>query len=303
MFQNFHFSIDIRLKICFLFIFFCVNCEVYYDMSEDLITELYSKYKEAVADDDSSPSLRRLFKHNKEYNIHVNKLKEVNGYKKHNLIIRQQDNSRANPIIYINNPVESKIPNAYLTLEEFKKVLVNRVKPKIRDELDIVTKMTKKYENSSNRTSVRNITNKIPGKLSNDNLTTENTRTDIVTKTHKIYENVTLPTKNYMTTQQNDETTVINTKIREQNDNIKFEELTNITVENRSDTTFKTTESINKSIEKNFNNEDNEAKGLSEEENYEESSVDQEITTFLTTKSTTVKTTLGRPLVFMGGYN
>lgn len=40
--------------------------------------------------------------------------------------LRSSDDNH-NPLIYINNPVESKIPNAFLTLEEFKEVLTNRI--------------------------------------------------------------------------------------------------------------------------------------------------------------------------------
>ncbi|KPJ13457.1 Cardio acceleratory peptide 2b [Papilio machaon] len=42
-------------------------------------------------------------------------------------MIKEEVKSEKNPLIYINNPVESKFPNAYLTLEEFKQALTNRI--------------------------------------------------------------------------------------------------------------------------------------------------------------------------------
>ncbi|CAK1542575.1 unnamed protein product [Leptosia nina] len=70
--------------------------------------------------------LRRQYDRNRQFEIHIKKLKEVNGFKQHNLMIKGQVRSD-NPFIYINNPVESKIPHAYLTLEEFKEALTKRV--------------------------------------------------------------------------------------------------------------------------------------------------------------------------------
>ncbi|XP_068623176.1 uncharacterized protein [Battus philenor] len=96
------------------------------NVPEDLLSELYSKYKEAV-EDDSVDSTRRVFSQNRYYNIHIKKLKEVNGLKYHNLMIKEESRNEKNPLIYIDNPVESKVPNAYLTLEEFKEILTNRV--------------------------------------------------------------------------------------------------------------------------------------------------------------------------------
>lgn len=45
--------------------------------------------------------------------------------KRHNLIVKADTD--VNPLIYVNNPVETKIPNAYLSLEEFKELLTGRV--------------------------------------------------------------------------------------------------------------------------------------------------------------------------------
>lgn len=38
-----------------------------------------------------------------------------------------KESNASNPLIYINNPVETKVPHAYLTFEEFKKELTDRV--------------------------------------------------------------------------------------------------------------------------------------------------------------------------------
>ncbi|CAH0719054.1 unnamed protein product, partial [Brenthis ino] len=96
------------------------------NIPEDIVEELYLKYKEA-AYDRGNISLRRLFKNNKQYEVHVKKLKEVNGFKTHNLMIKESLRTDSSSLIYINNPVESKIPRAYLTLEEFKNILTDRV--------------------------------------------------------------------------------------------------------------------------------------------------------------------------------
>lgn len=84
--------------------------------------------------DKTNISSRRIFKNDKQYEIHIKKLKEVNGFKVHNLIVKESLRTGPDPFIYINNPVESKIPKAFLTLEEFKNVLTNRIM-KQRDEL------------------------------------------------------------------------------------------------------------------------------------------------------------------------
>ncbi|XP_050355619.1 uncharacterized protein LOC126776830 isoform X2 [Nymphalis io] len=61
-----------------------------------------------------------------------------------------QENLRTNsePLIYINNPVESKIPKAYLSLEEFKNILTDRVmtqRKKLTTKQNM--KLLKKYSN------------------------------------------------------------------------------------------------------------------------------------------------------------
>lgn len=60
----------------------------------------------------------------------MSKLKDVNGYKAHNLQIIKPGRNGDNDLIYIVNPLESKVPRAYLTLNEFKDALTNRVRNK-----------------------------------------------------------------------------------------------------------------------------------------------------------------------------
>ncbi|CAF4840308.1 unnamed protein product [Pieris macdunnoughi] len=138
------------------------------DLSDTIINDLYKKYMEALNRDGDLVILRRQFDQNQLFEIHVKKLKEVNGYKLHNLMIKGKVRS-GSPFIYINNPVESKMPNAYLTLEEFKEALTKRVQKHKKTTLNFVdvfftTKKpnTRLHVNSStilkNATNVLNIT-------------------------------------------------------------------------------------------------------------------------------------------------
>ncbi|RVE53038.1 hypothetical protein evm_002336 [Chilo suppressalis] len=104
------------------------------DLDESVIPDLYKKYLEAVnnnfTDTDQNVMLsRRLLKNDKYYSVHVKKLKDVNGFKTHNLVIKGTTRSN-DTVIYINNPVESKIPNSFLTIEEFKRLLIERIDSK-----------------------------------------------------------------------------------------------------------------------------------------------------------------------------
>lgn len=56
----------------------------------------------------------------------MQKLKEVNGLKTHNLKVEENDALRSGPIVYINNPVEAKLPNAYMTIDQFKNTMLDR---------------------------------------------------------------------------------------------------------------------------------------------------------------------------------
>lgn len=67
---------------------------------------------------------RQLHLLNREFDIHVRNLKLVNGFKAHNLVIKE--NTDTGPLIYIDNPLESRVPHAYLSLDEFRKELEKR---------------------------------------------------------------------------------------------------------------------------------------------------------------------------------
>ncbi|XP_045505010.1 uncharacterized protein LOC123701551 [Colias croceus] len=137
-------------------------------LSERLINDLYQKYKEAVSNDADIVILRRLFDHNRLFEIHIKKLKEVNGLKQHNLMIKGNPRSGNNPFIYINNPVESKLPNAYLTLEEFKEALTKRVE-KQREKL---TTKARRIEYLDVDKMKRAYTKKVPRTTYEDSLQT-----------------------------------------------------------------------------------------------------------------------------------
>lgn len=68
--------------------------------------------------------------------------------------LRSSDGNH-NPLIYINNPVESKIPNAFLTLEEFKEVLTNRILLQ-RNELTTGKHLNILFQNLKPTTSIGN---------------------------------------------------------------------------------------------------------------------------------------------------
>lgn len=67
---------------------------------------------------------RQLRLLNREFDIHVRKLKLVNGFKAHNLEIKEKTDT--GPLIYIDNPLESRVSHAYMSLEEFRKELEKR---------------------------------------------------------------------------------------------------------------------------------------------------------------------------------
>ncbi|PZC81311.1 hypothetical protein B5X24_HaOG212923 [Helicoverpa armigera] len=68
----------------------------------------------------------------KSYALHVKKLKEVNGLKRHNLKVEGMG-LRSHPIVYINNPVESAVPNAYLTIDQFKNAMIHKAEDKKKE--------------------------------------------------------------------------------------------------------------------------------------------------------------------------
>lgn len=153
-------------------------------------------------------SSRRLFTQNRQYKIHVKKLKQVNGFKRHNLLIKEVK-SENNPLIYINNPVESKIPNAYLTLEEFKQALTNRILTQrettkiihLQMTKELKTRLISKKHSKITITTKNNITPKpmFISKLST-NLTSEN-----LTNSTKTFTSSNVP--NWSTTYKIDDQT------------------------------------------------------------------------------------------------
>lgn len=93
---------------------------------------------------DKNALTRRLMNDNNQYELHINKLREVNGIKTHNVLIArtsETDESR----IYINNPVESHIPYTFLTQEQFKQHLMDSIKKQQKEFSEM------KLKNSLNR--------------------------------------------------------------------------------------------------------------------------------------------------------
>lgn len=67
-------------------------------------------------------------------------------------MIKESLRTGSSPLIYINNPVESKIPNAFLSEEEFKRVLTDRVLSQRKTILDKNSTATLKSKISTKRT-------------------------------------------------------------------------------------------------------------------------------------------------------
>ncbi|XP_046970810.1 uncharacterized protein LOC124537894 [Vanessa cardui] len=143
------FNIKSIIFLTFLFLYVACDKNKINLVPEDVISDLYLKYKEAITDNYNMSS-RRLFKNNRQYEIHVKKLKDVNGFKIHNLVVKEHIRTASDPLIYINNPVESKIPKAYLSLDEFKNILINRVMSQ-RNELTTKQKTIKIKSNRNIR--------------------------------------------------------------------------------------------------------------------------------------------------------
>ncbi|XP_047998290.1 uncharacterized protein LOC125235750 [Leguminivora glycinivorella] len=92
----------------------------------DNITKLYEIVSGAIKNgtDLKAPHLtRRFFVNDSVYEIHLKKLKNVNGIKIHNIAITRSGPD-INSTIYINNPLEAKFPHPFMSLEEFKNTLV-----------------------------------------------------------------------------------------------------------------------------------------------------------------------------------
>ncbi|CAH2055751.1 unnamed protein product, partial [Iphiclides podalirius] len=266
-------------------------------ISDDLISELYSKYKEAV-EDDSTVTTRRIHTRNHHFKIHIKKLKAVNGLKLHNLMIKEEAASETNPLIYIDNPVESKIPNAYLTLEEFKKALTNRIMSQ-REELTIVSNyalrtpkvvqtIPRKWSDKNNKTLVL-INKKTPSTKSIQQ--TKNLMKTSIEGTNK-WEG----TNNFVTQQIENVTSILQVNQTTQS----LERSTDSTTEliSKETSTESTSEvSLTSLILESSTMTTTTTEFITEVTSKESSRIDKEVT-----KTTTRRTrrTLGRPLVFMG---
>ncbi|CAB3232158.1 unnamed protein product [Arctia plantaginis] len=77
------------------------------------------------------------------YELHINKLKEVNGIKAHNVLVTRTSETDES-LIYINNPVECSIPNTFLTQEQFKTHLINNIK---KQQIEFEQQKLKKHLN------------------------------------------------------------------------------------------------------------------------------------------------------------
>lgn len=87
------------------------------------MTNLYCINLDIFVDADTD---RRYYKSNRQYILHLQRLREVNGLKTHNLE-GLNEGSHESPVVYINNPVESRIPHPYLTVDQYKDAMINRV--------------------------------------------------------------------------------------------------------------------------------------------------------------------------------
>ncbi|XP_063895483.1 uncharacterized protein LOC135118167 [Helicoverpa armigera] len=96
-----------------------------------LVDGLYSLYKDSFQNGKVYQT-RRMLINDKSYALHVKKLKEVNGLKRHNLKVEGMG-LRSHPIVYINNPVESAVPNAYLTIDQFKNAMIHKAEDKKKE--------------------------------------------------------------------------------------------------------------------------------------------------------------------------
>ncbi|KAH9644431.1 hypothetical protein HF086_000682, partial [Spodoptera exigua] len=110
------------------------------NLLEPLINELYLLYKDAY-ETEKTYVTRRFFTNFNHYTLHVEKLKEVNGWKHHNLKIESKA-PWGEPVIYINNPVECRMPNAFITKEQFKKTMLDRIEKQkkefSKDTIDLI---------------------------------------------------------------------------------------------------------------------------------------------------------------------
>ncbi|XP_063622979.1 location of vulva defective 1-like [Cydia splendana] len=117
------------LHKCFVIFFILKCCRADENLGwGENITKLYELISSAVKDgiDLKTPQLtRRIFVNDSLYQVHLNKLKDVNGFKMHNIVIKRSGPD-INSTIYINNPLEAKFPHPFISLEEFKNTLVQQ---------------------------------------------------------------------------------------------------------------------------------------------------------------------------------
>ncbi|XP_022823422.1 uncharacterized protein LOC111354294 [Spodoptera litura] len=112
-----------------------------------MINELYLLYKDAY-ENEKTYVTRRFFTNHNHYTLHVQKLKEVNGWKTHNLKV-ESNVPWGKPVVYINNPVECHMPNAFFSREQFQKIMLSRIEEQkkrfSKDNIDLI-KANKYFE-------------------------------------------------------------------------------------------------------------------------------------------------------------
>ncbi|XP_063537814.1 probable serine/threonine-protein kinase nek3 [Cydia strobilella] len=117
------------LHKCFVIFFILKCCRADENLGwGENITKLYELISSAVKDgiDLKTPQLtRRISVNDSLYQVHLSKLKDVNGIKMHNIVIKRSGPD-INSTIYINNPLEAKLPHPFMSFEEFKNTLVQQ---------------------------------------------------------------------------------------------------------------------------------------------------------------------------------
>ncbi|KAG7304895.1 hypothetical protein JYU34_010290 [Plutella xylostella] len=120
------------------------------DVNHDLADKPDDDYVEAV--NGTTDSSRRNINVDK-FGMHVQKLKAVNGLKMHNLNIHKGLRGNDDKLIYINNPLESHIPNAFISIDEYKKIMADKLrkeKDSVGKPMHTVTRKTTKHRIKSN---------------------------------------------------------------------------------------------------------------------------------------------------------
>ncbi|XP_030027341.1 uncharacterized protein LOC115445234 [Manduca sexta] len=331
---------ELKMTHCFVlivFIFLISSAFRVENIPQDVIPVLYKEYKEAVdnAINDNTMSLRRIFKNNKEYKIHVKKLREVNGFKRHNLLLGSELPGKS--LIYVNNPVEIKIPHAYLSLEEFKQLLTDRVsrqrekfnkhheyKPSLlptRTTLNQKVTNTRKLKHNMKVTKYKQITfidtyNRPP--IQNTQKLAKSEHKTTIKAIERISHIATVNTKDIIknltqinivnfTTMPNK--TAVNTKStrsdEELNDTNKvdIEPIPTVSETVESTVTSKLVDTATGFTPQPETTQYTDTKSMEKSTVTETFVTETEETTSVTTTTKPTRRTLSRPLVFMGGYN